>query len=544
MPRVQSKCKQEGYDMRKYIPVEQNHAIITTPVDSVTNMTDEHIEIPDNSIALWGALASQDYDHFQPFVELIDNGIAAIISALATGMIYIVFNFETNVGSIEHSGGNTFPLDKRELARCFMYGGKYATRLNEHGCGLKSSLAILDPHNKHWKIYIKYVENGMLRVKSISAPYSNRLVLRDESEWPGANKTAENGTYIQFPIDKTRFSDLYQKKTGALMNDLHDRIQCHFTHMWMKLDELIDGKLQMHYNGTKLIPFSFGSENMVDFISHKNHDEFTLSTGAHVKVQQVILNDKASSRKGLPGSHKFKRAMSANGAYLYKNGRFIESINTDDTSRGNLYCKIFGSVPDNHHNGNILIVNMIGEQRQLPPTVPTKNRFQGSLLFDEFIEKLNKCEKITKPGKSEVEKEVTLVEDYIRREENSLRRRNPSITFEKERSYKLHDGESRAPPIDLVITIGNERDLIEFKRSTLPSKDDIGQLLTNWILAKDSPENIGKVLKPILIVRAAKGDDLKIGDNLRCYLTVLAAPPYEFRPTILNTDNVVLWPLA
>jgi hypothetical protein len=178
-------------------------------------------------------------------VELIDNAIAAIISeAACQGRIYINFNFGSTIGSIEHSGGKTFPQDKVELIRVLTYGGIQATRLNEHGCGLKSSLAILDPTNSVWKIYFKYVENGLLKVKSISAPYSNKMRICDELEWPGVDKTAENGTYILFPVSKERFVNMYQKKT-ALMEDLHDRIKCHFTHMWMKLDEFIEGKLRM-----------------------------------------------------------------------------------------------------------------------------------------------------------------------------------------------------------------------------------------------------------------------------------------------------------
>jgi hypothetical protein len=498
----------------------------------------ELIEIPDNSCALWGALASQDYDHFQPFVELIDNAIAAINSSICHGRIHVNFNFDTNVGSVEHSGGKTFPLDKNELARCFTYGGKRPTRLNEHGCGLKSSLAILDPTNTKWAIYIKYVENGILRVKSISAPYSNKMTICDQSDWPGKDKTAEEGSFIQFPIGKERFENMYQKKKDARMEDLHDRIKYHFTHMWMKVDEMIEGKLKMYYNDTPLVPFTFGAEILNDYIKHTYNKEFTLSSGASVKIQQILLSEKASARAGLPGSYKFKRSQTSSGAYLFKNGRFIEHINTDDPSRGNLYSSIFGASSHPSHAGMIVLVNVIGNQECLPVTVPTKNRFIGGLLFQELIEHVGR--NITRPEKSSEEKEAILADDYMKREESTIKRIYPSAVFEPEKSFLYPDGTTRTAPIDLVISYNRTRELIEFKRDIRPSKDDIGQLFTNWTVVSHLPENASWELRPTLVLRAAATDTCLISDSVRNMLEILEDT--GFRPVIRNTNNDTLWP--
>jgi hypothetical protein len=534
MARKCGTCKQEGHTAPT-CPMKQP----VQPVQLSTQVPSEVIEIPDNSCALWGALASQDYDHFQPFVELIDNAIAAIISAVCQGRIYINFNFDSTTGSIEHSGGKTFPLDKTELIRVLTYGGVHATRLNEHGCGLKSSLAILDPTNRVWKIYFKFVENGLLKVKSISAPYSNKMSICDEPEWPGADKTAENGTYITFPVSKDRFVNMYQKKT-PVMEDLHDRIKCHFTHMWMKLDEFIEGKLKMEYNSSPILPFSFGAEKVNEFVSSTKNTEFKLKSGAPVKVQHIMLSEKAPSRKGLPGSYKFKRAMCSNGAYLFKNGRFIESIHTDDAMRGNMYTSIFGSAPHNNHNGNIVLVNMIGNQDELPPTVPTKNRFQGSNLFDELIELLST--NIIKPEKSAEEKEAVLSEDYSTRIEKIYRRHFPTATFEREKSFPYSNGTSRTAPIDLVISYNKTRELIEFKKNIRPAKDDIGQLFMNWAIVKKLPENEEWELKPTLVYCAANTTENLIGDSIVNMLDILSE--YGFNPEIRNTKDETLWPIG
>lgn len=545
MPRTCSNCKLPGHT-KPTCPTVPKNVIVTAPAApppapaSASVSTGDGIPfvIPDNSNAAWAAWASQDYDCFQPIVELIDNAIAAITKFgifVIFGMIYITFDPEKNVGSIEHSGGTTFSLDPIEIARCFTYGEKCPTRLNEHGCGLKSSLAILDPYNTSWKIYIKYVHDGVLKVKSICAPYTSSMTLRDEAEWPGQNKTAEPGTYITFPLDKRRFSRLYAKKEEASMKDLHERIKCHLTHMWMKMDEMVEGKIQMFYNGDRLTPFSFGSESLREYVNRIDNKTFALSTCAVVDVQHIVLTEGKGKTK-LPGSYMFKRAMTANGAYLYKNGRFIEAINDNEAARGNLYTAIFGSVPDNHHNGNIVLVNMKGEQAALPPSVPTKNRFQSHELFDELLDKLKDNIAIVV---SKVEKEAVLADEYTTKLEKSIKSVFPHATFEREKSFKLSD-DVRTPPIDLVMTVGVDRSIMEFKRNVLPTVGDIEQLMMNWILAQNSPENEGKTLKPVLVVRAlAPGEQQRINDTIKTYLGILKTR-YGFQPVIQTTDNTVL----
>ena len=93
MARKCGTCKQEGH-MAPTCPTKPQ-----PQAQPRSNESSEVIEIPDNSYALWGALSSQDYDHFQPFVELIDNAIAAIISSQSCqGRIYINFNFDLSFG--------------------------------------------------------------------------------------------------------------------------------------------------------------------------------------------------------------------------------------------------------------------------------------------------------------------------------------------------------------------------------------------------------------------------------------------------------------
>jgi len=496
------------------------------------------IEVSDTA-ALWSALAKMCYDNFQSFNELIDNAIAAIIASVTkTGTIYIDFNFSTNIGSIEHSGGTTFPHELTKLANCFTYGLKNPTTLNEHGCGLKQSLAMLNPTNDMWQIWIKYLdEKHSLKIIKLQAPFTNKLKITTETAWPGQDKTAEPGSYIRFPIAKEKFSQLYKRDAKmADINDLHDRIRNQFSHMWMKQEEIQNRKIQLKYNSEPILPFSFTTKEVFEFVEKTSKKEFKLSTGALVQLEEIKLKNDA---RKLPGSNTFKATMAATGVYLYKNGRFIESINTDTATR-KLYSAIFGTVPDHHNNSYIKLVNIVGEQDTLPPTVPTKNRFGDSLLFDELIDKI-RINIMPFPKRIHVS-EDSMVEVYIDTNSKALKMANIAATFVEEKRFKITETIS-TPSIDLVmsIPITNEIKIMEFKASTKPDLTFYQQLYFNWLMAKASPDTEGKVLLPILVLSPA--EEFVMPEQHKEYLQILGKAS-GFYPTIQDTKNTILYPVS
>lgn len=503
----------------------------------------ELIEIADMSPA-WVAWGLSIYSAFQPFDELGDNAMAAIMAALldallAVGKIFIDFNFETNIGSIEHSGGTTFPYTVDEkgqvhwdgLVRCLTYGSKNPTGLNEHGCGLKTSLAILDPKNEIWEIWIKILVNSTLMYFRVKAPYSNKMRITRESSWPGKDTTAEPGSFIKFPINKEHFKCLYASK-GAKMNDLkdlHSRIKCHFSHVWMKVPPYVNGGINIIYNGERILPFSFISPEVNEFVESMKKCEFELSTGAVIKLEEINL--KPNARKIL-GSYTFKYAMEANGVYIFKNGREVEKVNG-----GELYKRFFGAAPDNHHNGRIVIINMTGKQEQLPPTVPTKNRFGISALFDEFIDLSSKH--ITPFAKREHISEEMDVITYRQRRENTLKTLDDKFTLEQEKTLSLSDT-IRTPPIDLIETRGNNLSIMEFKATTVLRTEHIAQLAFNCMLASSSKEAENKTVKPVLVLRSMDDNKAAVSDMHKEYLRILSEK-FNYKVSIRNTKDDVLY---
>lgn len=474
--------------------------------------------------ALWSALSSQSYDNFQPLNELVDNAIAAIGSA--GGRIRIVFDFAAGRGSVEHSGGSTFPTDAAGLSRCFTYGAKQVSLLNEHGCGLKSSLAILDPTNTAWAIWIRTGAEDILRV---AAPYTSRMSIRRETTWPGAELTAEPGSYIEFPIQKERFAELYTSKKAKMsdLEDLHARVRCHFSHMWMKQEDVQAGRTQLYYNGEPVRPFSFQASDAYECVETIVKKELTLSTGARVEIEEIKLRPGSK----VPGSYKFKYSLATTGAVLFKNGRWIEFINGDDPVR-KLYSSIFGSVPDGHHVGNLRLINMRGPQDQLPPTVPTKNRFQTHALLTELVERL--LEVMTPCRKPDHVSEDSMVAEYKKARERVFATLKMPVVLEQEKVFQL-DGVP-TPKMDLVMTNGADMEVMEFKPVGRAQVDHFSQLFTNWTLARAA--NPGKTVRPVLVL-ADMESVVGLSEAHRRFLREFAA--YGFRPVVRTNKDRVLY---
>jgi hypothetical protein len=486
---------------------------------SSSNITDS-ISIDNADNALWAVLSKQDYDILQPFAELIDNPIAAIGSV--EGDIYIHLDFSSGSGSIEHTGGKTFPTTREGLGRCFTYGGKNPTFLNEHGCGLKSSLAILDPDNSSWSVSIKEDD----KIIEIKAPYNKTMPIQTLAVWPGAIHTNKNGSLIRFPIKKDRFSSLYSSKNPKMKNesDLHDRLEQFLSHTWMKEENINSGRIRIFYNGKLIQPFSFHNKDVHDHVADIKNRDITLSTGAVIDVEEITLKPCAK----IPTSNMFSNSFGSAGAYLYKNGRLIEQI-----TNGNNYKNLFGHAPHNSHNGKFRIINLRGNQEVLPPTVPTKNSFNHSHpLYSELIDKIKQtCTPIV--SEHHVSEESMVIK-YREHQEGFLSTLGIPAIFKQEHKFEL-DGYI-LPPIDLTCKIGSVYKIYEFKADTKLKIDHIYQLHGNWLLAKSA--NPDSTIEPILVL--AHANDSKISDAHRNILRIFAEND-GFKPKIITNNNTELY---
>lgn len=440
---------------------------------------------------LWRTLANNAYeDGMQPICEIIDNSIAA-----KSTVIKITIDFEKNYGSIEDNG-HGLPSDSEGLSRCFTYSPeiRFQTDLNEHGCGMKSSLAILDPMDESWKVTWK--NSAIYQVK---APYS--IASHSASrvhEWPGAIQD-KSGTLVEFPINKEQFKSLYSKppKKGAPMPNVLSKLKEELSQIWMKMPQIYVGATKIYLNDELIQPFVFPHAD-TNYVEKATNLQHKLELGGILEITHYNI------KKTIPNSW-FRYSETSTGFYMYKNGRLIQKVIS-----GSLYERLSGHIADNHYSGNIVIVNLTGEQKQLPTTVPTKNKFKptGNPIFDEVTEFIQKEVKL-KLTKEKPKSEEHLLDKYENFRSSALQN-IPGIKhqFLVKEQLTFKEDNLNSPQIDAVEIVNNVGMIYEAKRENVVALCHIIQLYSNWILSHEAVEEQYSVEQtmPILLINVNKKD--------------------------------------
>lgn len=472
---------------------------------------------------LWRTLANNEYeDAMQPISELIDNSIAA-----KSTVIKITIDFEKNYGSIEDNGDG-LPSDSEGLSRCFTYSPetRVQTILNEHGCGMKSSLAILDPTDESWKVSWK--NSAIYQVK---APYSIASHSASPIEgWPGTIHE-KSGTLIEFPIKKDQFKSLYTKKKTSMANVL-PKLKEELSQIWMKLPQISVGATKIYLNEELIEPFKFPYENgeYVDEARNFNHE---LKNHGKLEITHYII------KKDIPNSW-FRYSEAAAGFYMYKNGRLIQKVVS-----GVLYEQLTGHMFDNHYSSNIVIVNVSGTQEQLPITVPTKNKFkprEKNPIFDEIIEFIKDKVKLNSTHKKHISEEKLMENFQTVRENNSSDHDYYKFLLKEQLTFKGDNLNS--PQIDAIEIINKKANVYEGKRENSVALCHIIQLYSNWILSIDAIKeqyvDVENVI-PILLINANK-KDFTISEGLLAKIKKLDEnSKCGFPIQIRNYENIELY---
>lgn len=454
--------------------------------------------------------------HIEPMAELLDNGIAA-----EPTKIRVDLDFETNMGSIEDNGKG-FPVKAEELARCFTYGNndENTTDLNEHGCGLKSSLAVLDPTDKKWGIQWKR-KGQVYRLKTSFTSDEHEVVVG--GTWDG-EMTDQSGVLITFPIGKQGFTELYSS-TKDLMNiksdDLLNRIRVDFAHRWMLHPKIINRSIQLFLNGEYIEPFVISA----DVCDKTDKHTGKLVSGADVYIASYMLNENIKNSW-------FKKTKAASGFYVFKNGRYIQSF-----LEGNAYKRLYGSEPHNEHNGFICLINVSGLQKVCPPTIPTKNGLDTKHditidLFEKVYANVLRVQN-KKQGRSE----ESLFNELLERRRIQLRDFKPII--HEKMMLVIPEYGTKTPQLDGYELIGDRGIVYEAKKANQPSLDDINQLFANWIYSCLTKEFIGKTCKPVLIINAIK-KGFKLSDDHKQKIKILNSK-VKFPLEIWNYDGEELF---
>jgi hypothetical protein len=423
---------------------------------------------------LWELLSKSGYTSLQTILEIMDNAISSKIGATK---VNFQVDFDRGIAYIEDNGVG-FPIILDLLRRALEHGSRNPSDLNEHGSGLKAALAAMDPSNSRWRIVFK--RDGIIR--EIRAPYGDELDVHQISDWPGTMNDQDHGAYIEFPIDKKRFAELYASKKAKCDNPL-PYIKQELSQVWMLHERVKSGAVQLHLNGEPIEPLRINS--FADYEANSRRVTATMTTGGRVDIYQFMLN------KHVPDSW-FKRTSSATGYYFFKNGRFIECIDN-----GAPYRQLYGAEKHQSHIGFIAIINVTGTQDKLPHTTPTKIQFPESALRSELYEIVKANIKIDVPIE---ESEESLVRQFIQMRKNNFADIPGFSIKEKEQVRFTLDGhdECASPQLDIVEYRQDKIFVYEAKKDTVITLPALRQLYGNWKIACAAFS--GRPVVPVLMI--------------------------------------------
>lgn len=487
-----------------------------------------NFKLPSNHRGLWNVLSKNEYQEcLQPILELIDNSIAAKATS-----IYISIDFDKQTCSIEDDGIG-FPNTEEGLVRCFMYSPENPsqTDLNEHGCGLKSSIAILDPADETWAITWKR-DGSIFQVK---APYcKDVLIAKRIDAFPSGTHDFNSGTLIQFPIKRENFKALYSSKSVKCVDPI-PKLKEELSMYWMYHERVESKQCQIFVNNEFVEPFSFQkNRDAIDteIVDNKNQ----LNSGGKLYMAYYGLN------RDIEKSW-FKKTLSSQGAYIFKNGRLIVKI----TGGGSTYKRIMGRSQHNSLNGTIIIVNVTGPQSKLPVTVPTKNKFKesGNPAFDDMCERITLfVDSVSKKNDSD-ESEETLVQSYHR-----VRTQNFESADIPHQMYMRHvisssNTQLKSTQLDIYEVVNNKHYVYEAKRDNKVSIQNIIQLYGNYILACniltcEHGPNITVI--PVLLINS--DGSYRLPEDLNVKINALnSVCKHGFPVEIRNFKTVKLYPI-
>lgn len=356
----------------------------------------------DPSLA-WTAWGNMSYKSVADVIaELIDNSIQAKATQCLINIYeptkatrYLTIEDDSNWGSIS----------KETLVKCFGYGKNLSIKkqgLNEHNCGLKHSLAYMDPENSRWSIQIK--KDG--KIWELKAPYSHTMKLIEIQTYDGTIST-QNGTFIKIPLDNTQFKTLYyQRSVKGEPNTtmLTERLEMYLSCFWMMKEEFTSNKFTLCLNGKSVQYYDIIRDPTVKFGEKGKMPPVEMSLGNNspsVIVEMWHLDLLPNYKKDHP---IFRRTPEYCGAFIFKHGRLI---------KGHIFPEIYDLARDYHYSGHVVLVNVTGDSSGLPDTHTTKNDFNNK---DAKLEELYKfIRENTPPVQKKVDREHHKCENELMR---------------------------------------------------------------------------------------------------------------------------------
>lgn len=210
---------------------------------------------------IFRGLAKQNMLFHQCISELVDNGLAAARTTSKSRISIVLVARESQPETVDvyiSDNGKGMDLDTLKAALQLGQSAKTENRLNEHGFGLKNSLATLSGGNGKWKLFTKS-ENSH-NVLSVAGPFNSKMEIEEVNDIERNNYLPTDiSTLIHIPV-KLSFLQTVQGR-GAPAKDLF-RIRA-----WLieHLGVLYRGFLELNKNTDEpsaIIEVAIGNNNL------------------------------------------------------------------------------------------------------------------------------------------------------------------------------------------------------------------------------------------------------------------------------------------
>lgn len=431
--------------------------------------------IPDSN-ALWKGLGGNFDSLTQIINEFIDNSLSDFIKFNQSEIKKIIIrvtqkNVDVYAIEIEDTGSGI-----KNLESAFSIGNKnsQSTSLNEHGFGMKHSLAAANPENNNWSVETRTVENKENdEYYEIKSPFDlfnqEAFNIKGHSTWVGLQPT---GTIIKFDVSKSLLKTISRGLRGHYQNleSLMDILAEDLGYTYGTYISNNTASISIRYKGigmTNIVTKDISEIKPVytDIIQPGiNTTSLDLGNGEVEIDYEFLQADKSNNKK------YYLANMSTSGVEIRINGRLLA---------GNLFSEIWGAEKHNSFNYILIRLNIKSDSVDRLPTTTTNKT--GLKQDDPKLEAIYNWirTKIPEPKKraSLSDNEVDLFDQLKELKLRTLKEHDPSIIVEREKYAFTSIGEKIR--IDLYQSFQNKTTIYEGKKDkTTPQ--DVYQILMYW----------------------------------------------------------------
>lgn len=475
----------------------------------------------------WRGIGNFNYNLNHVINEFLDNSVANI-SALHKNSVSSGPG-QININIVKLDEGFVFRIEDNgsgieDIANALSLGGdkKRFSSLNEHGFGLKTSLATVDKTNKKWRVVTRTdsdFEKGQYRI--VQAPYIPEMSVftidENKLNWPGVLDTT--GTIVEFVCTEGMFNTLQEGIRGNASEESCVQYLCEqIGSVYRYFIENNEIKVTVEFDGKKT--------NVKPVFP-------VFVEGRNTGKQSVLLNVEHGTLhidfifgeiEEAPYKRYYKRNMATNGVEFIVNGRKL---------MGNLFSEIWPLRNHPSYNSFIGVVNITSDDiRCLPKTNTAKNGIDKS---DPVYQAVINWIRSSNPTPLKQVNKAIREEDLVQELERKLNNEISAVDKFIQREFGVFQSCYQQVAVDLYCFNGKKTTIYEAKKLQAEPLD-LYQLRMYW----DGAVEDGIPIDEGVLIAASFSDNLQdLVNRLNGYIDP-RGNTYNFRLAAWSGEGVFL----